>query len=200
MKMTAIGRAVLEAREGVRLKAYQDSVGVWTIGVGHTAACGAPVPKAGLTITAAEADAAFVRDLAKFEAAVAAGVKVALADDEADALISIAFNIGVGWFGVGGHQVATFVKLLNAGDRAGCAKHIMDFTKPPEITGRRAAEAEQFVTPYSVALPRPTSAQPRIKAPAAAVVAAPVPAPAVLPNQSAWNRFLAALTAISKGA
>ncbi len=36
MKMSAAGRAALIKREGVRLKAYKDSVGVWTIGVGST--------------------------------------------------------------------------------------------------------------------------------------------------------------------
>ena len=94
MKMTAIRRAALEAREGVRLIAYRDSVGVWTIGVGHTAAGGAPIPRAGLTITAAEADAAFARDLAKFEAAITTALKVPVADHEFDALGSFAFNVG----------------------------------------------------------------------------------------------------------
>ena len=33
MKMTEQGRKLLMEREGCRLKAYKDSVGVWTIGV-----------------------------------------------------------------------------------------------------------------------------------------------------------------------
>lgn len=180
MKMTAIGRSALEAREGVRLTSYRDSVGVWTCGVGHTAACGAPIPGPGVTITQEEADAAFAQDLAKFEKAVSDAVKVPLADHQFDALCSVAYNIGDGWFGVGGHQVATFVVKLNSGDTAGCAEHILDFLKPPELMGRRKAEQEQFLTPYSQALPRPTMNQNRIKEPGAAppiVAAQPEPSP-----------------------
>lgn len=169
MKMTAIGRAVLEAREGVRLTAYRDSVGVWTIGVGHTAACGAPIPKAGLTITAAEADAAFARDLSAFETALTKAIKVPVADHEFDALGSFAFNVGAG-----GAAGSTAVRLLNAGDRTGAAKALMLWNKPAAIISRREAERDQFLTSYDLAMPRATSSGPRVKAPA--------PAPAPLPE------------------
>ncbi|WP_164171293.1 glycoside hydrolase family protein, partial [Stenotrophomonas maltophilia] len=65
-ELSLIGRAVLIAREGARLEAYRDSVGVWTIGVGHTSAAGAPKVTPGLTITAQECDAIFERDVARF--------------------------------------------------------------------------------------------------------------------------------------
>jgi len=42
MDLSAIGKAVLIAREGRRLHAYRDSVGIWTIGIGHTSAAGRP--------------------------------------------------------------------------------------------------------------------------------------------------------------
>lgn len=51
-RMTDRGPAALKAREAVRLTAYLDSVGVWTIGVDHTAAAGEPIPRKGLTISA----------------------------------------------------------------------------------------------------------------------------------------------------
>jgi hypothetical protein len=47
--LSPIGEAVLIAREGRRLKAYKDSVGVLTIGIGHTSAAGVPLVTAGLT-------------------------------------------------------------------------------------------------------------------------------------------------------
>jgi len=42
------GLIALAGREGIRTLAYKDSVGVWTIGVGHAAAAGLPHPCAGI--------------------------------------------------------------------------------------------------------------------------------------------------------
>lgn len=141
MKMTLRGRQRLTDREGKRLKAYPDTVGVWTIGVGHTAAAGAPAPRAGMTITAEECDAILSRDLVHYEDLINKAVKVPLADHEFDALVSICFNVE-------SFAKSTAIRLLNAGDRAGCAKAIMSWVKPKEITGRRFTEQSQFLTPY----------------------------------------------------
>ncbi|GJE46737.1 glycoside hydrolase family protein [Methylobacterium soli] len=152
MALTAIGRAALVAREALKTRAYKDSVGVWTIGVGHTSAAGPPSVTAGLVITEAEALEIFGRDLVKYEATVDQSVKVPLADHERDALVSICFNIGQGAF-----ARSTFVKRLDAGDRAGCTEAIMAWNRPPEIISRRPAERDQFLTPYSVSLPKARS-------------------------------------------
>ena len=56
--------------EGLRLNAYQDSVGVWTIGYGHT---GSDV-KPGMTITQAKADQLLQADLAKFNSCVTSSI------------------------------------------------------------------------------------------------------------------------------
>lgn len=153
--MTAIGLAALKSREGVRLTAYKDSVGVWTIGYGSTKGV-----TPGMKITQAEADKRLMDDLAAHD--VMAFVTVPTTDNEADALRSIAFNIGLS-----GAKGSTFLRRLNAGDRAGCAAAIMLWKKPPEIISRRTAERDQFLTPYSKALPkaRSTDAKP-IAAPA----------------------------------
>lgn len=148
MKMSDIGRAALQGREGTKLEAYRDSVGVWTIGTGHTAACGAPIPHYGLTITADAADACLARDLGLFERAIAGALKVPVAQHEFDALVSIAFNVGPGFAN------STAVRKLNAGDRAGAAKAIMMWSKPASIISRREGERDQFVTPYETALPK----------------------------------------------
>lgn len=141
MKMSLRGRQRLTDREGKRLVAYRDTVGVWTIGVGHTAAAGAPVPQKGLTITAQQCDDILIRDLVHYESLINSAVTVPLADHEFDALVSIVFNVET-------FAKSTAIKLLNKGDRAGCAKHIMDWCKPPEIIGRRHTEQSQFLTPY----------------------------------------------------
>ena len=149
MALTAIGRAALVSREGVKTKAYRDSVGVWTIGVGHTSAAGHPQVAPGLTITRAEAMEIFDRDLAKYEATVDHAVKVPLKDHERDALVSICYNIGQGAF-----AGATFVKLLNRGERELVGSAIMSWTKNKELIGRRTAERLQFETSYDESLPK----------------------------------------------
>lgn len=140
MKMSDDGRHRLMDREGVRLKAYRDSVGVWTIGVGHTSAAGEPKVTKGLTITHAECDAILSRDLATFEAGVNKALKVSVTQQEFDALVSLAFNIGVGGF-----SRSSVVKRLNAGDRPGAAAAFLMWNKPKEIMGRRRSEYQQFL-------------------------------------------------------
>lgn len=151
--MSAIGLAALIGREARRLTAYVDSVGIWTIGIGHTAAAGAPVPYRGLTITRAECDAIFARDIVQYEDAVRRAVTVPLADHQFDALGSICYNIGTG-----GLAKSTFVKLINAGAPASQIRSaILAWRKPPEILTRRTAEADQFATPYSSRMPKARS-------------------------------------------
>jgi lysozyme len=116
MKMSPAGRNVLADREGRRLKAYRDSVGVWTIGVGHTSAAGPPKVVPGLTIMQAECDVIFARDLAAFEASVQRIVTGPLRQHEYDALVSFCYNIGQAGF-----ARSTVACRLNAGDRQGAA-------------------------------------------------------------------------------
>lgn len=139
------GRKAITQREGNKLTAYKDSVGIWTIGVGHTAAAGAPAPAAGMTITAAESDAILLRDLRQFEEAVSRAVTVSLTPFEFDALVSLAFNIGGGAF-----AKSTLVKKLNDGDRAGAANAFLSWNKAggkvlKGLTTRRQAERLQFL-------------------------------------------------------
>lgn len=140
------GRALISQREGNKLRAYKDSVGILTIGVGHTSAAGPPTVTAGMTITAAESDAILSRDLAKFEAAVRDAVTIPLRQVEFDALVSLAFNIGDGAF-----AKSTLVKKLNAGHRAGAANAFLSWVKAQGKTlkglqTRRVAERAQFLS------------------------------------------------------
>lgn len=137
------GIACLREREGCRLEAYLDSVGVWTIGVGHTAAAGAPYPEAGMTITQVEADQTFDQDLDAYEETVRTNVTQPMTPAQFDAFTSICFNIGQGGF-VG----ATFLERFNAGDVAGCAEAIGWWDTPSEIIPRRNAEMVQFLGGY----------------------------------------------------
>lgn len=141
LRMSLRGRQRLSDREGKRLKAYRDSVGVWTIGVGHTANAGEPTPRKGMVITADECDRLLMADLIRYEKIVKRAVKVPIAQHEFDAFVSICFNVEA-------FAKSTAMRLFNSGDRAGCAKHILDWNKPKEIIGRRHTEQSQFLTPY----------------------------------------------------
>lgn len=105
MKMSERGIKFLIQEEGERLKAYKCAAGVWTIGVGHT---GANV-KEGMVITKEKSRELLKADLSRFEKAVNTYIKVPLEQHQFDALISLAFNIGVGNF-----SKSTLVKKINA--------------------------------------------------------------------------------------
>lgn len=89
-KINDAGIDLIKSFEGCKLTAYKDSVGVWTIGYGHTSG----VTK-GMVITEERAEEMLKSDLGIFEA------KVNKYDDEYDftsnefsALVSFAYNIG----------------------------------------------------------------------------------------------------------
>lgn len=155
MKTSAAGRAAIKQREGVVLSAYKDSVGILTIGVGHTSAAGPPTVYKGMKITAAQADEILSRDLAIFEKGVSQAVKVPLSQNEFDALVSFAFNVGVGAF-----QKSTLVKELNKGNRYGAANELLRWNKAggkvlKGLTNRRKAERDQFLNSKTSGLPEP---------------------------------------------
>ncbi len=159
MKTSSTGRALIERREGVVLSAYRDSAGILTIGVGHTSAAGESRVTAGMTITAWQASEILSRDLVIFEAAVNASVRVPLNQNEFDALVSLAFNIGAGAF-----KGSTLLRKLNAGDRKGAADQFLVWNKITVnckkqtvrgLTTRREAERKQFLSQTGVMQPQP---------------------------------------------
>ncbi|MGJ0505593.1 MAG: lysozyme [Methylocystis sp.] len=138
--MSAAGRALLIQREGFKTRAYRDSVGVLTIGVGHTSAAGAPAVSPGMTISKSEVDAILSRDLSQFENAVEGAVNAPLTQGQFDALVSLCFNIGIGAF-----QKSTVARRLNEGNYRGAADAFLMWNKPPEIIRRRRGERDQFL-------------------------------------------------------
>lgn len=107
------GLSLTEQYEGCRLTAYQDQVGVWTIGYGHTG----PEVLAGMTITPAQAEAYLAADVQTAAACVNRAVTVTLTQDEFDALVDFVFNLGSGSF-----ESSTLLQLLNAGNIAAAAE------------------------------------------------------------------------------
>ena len=96
--------AAIKKFEGVRLTAYQDSVGVWTIGYGHTAGV-----KKGDKITEYQAEQFLREDLKKFEA-VADKCKRISTQGKYDAILDFIYNCGpANW------NSSTLKKYIEAG-------------------------------------------------------------------------------------
>src|SRR4051812_23063838 len=88
------GLSLIKQFEGLRLDAYQDVAGIWTIGYGHTGGV-----RAGMTFTDAQADAALRADLVTAETAVNRDVAgVTTTDNQFAAMVALCYNIGAGNF------------------------------------------------------------------------------------------------------
>lgn len=178
----ACRRKITEPSEGRRLKAYCDSGGVWTIGYGHTSRAGAPKVVAGMKITAAEADEILSRDLGLFEGGVAEALRKAKGEvlqHEFDALVDLAFNIGLGAF-----RASSLLRAYLAGDKARAAEKFLDWNKAggrvlPGLVARRKRERAWFLTGR---LPGERTPAPATAPQPVALVSAPEPAGANLAN------------------
>lgn len=92
MKISNSGLSLIKRYEGCRLKAYKDSVGVWTIGWGNTSHA-----KAGMSITQKQADDFLCEDVAIGEKALNSCC-VNFTQNQFDALCSWIFNLGTANF------------------------------------------------------------------------------------------------------
>lgn len=113
------GRIKLMQHEAVMLDGYKDSRGTWTIGVGHTAAAGAPIPRAGMKLTLEEVYELLERDLRRYEHEVVEALQGAqVSQHQFDALVSFHYNTG-------GISRAKLTKHIRAGDIAAAAPAFM---------------------------------------------------------------------------
>lgn len=136
--------ALIRQWEGLRLTAYQDVAGVWTIGYGSTRDV-----RPGMRISETEAVARLRADLAVAEGAVERLVDVDLNDNQFGALVSFVFNVGQGAF-----AGSTLLKRLNAGDYEAVPGELAKWNKArvggklqpvAGLSNRRAAEAGLWV-------------------------------------------------------
>ena len=133
------GTKILKFFEGCKLTAYQDSVGVWTIGYGHTKGV-----KPGMTITQEEAEQMLENELAEYEGYIEKYVTVPLTQNQFDALVVWVYNLGPTNL-----RRSTLLKELNSGNYTAAGKEITKWNKAggKVLTGlvkRREAEAELF--------------------------------------------------------
>lgn len=92
MKTSKAGIEFIKRHEGLRLKAYQDSAGVWTIGYGSTGGV-----RPGDVITEAQAEKLLKQDLKTAEDEINKHL-LPLKQHQFDSLTSFVFNVGVGSF------------------------------------------------------------------------------------------------------
>jgi lysozyme len=143
MRTNIAGLSLIKSFEGCELTAYKCPAGVLTIGYGHT---GADV-KPGQVITAHRAEELLQGDLARFERAVEASLKVSVTPNQFAALVSLAYNIG-------GAALAksTLIKRLNAGKTQEAADQFLAWNKAggkvlKGLARRREAERALFLHP-----------------------------------------------------
>lgn len=197
MKLSAEGKRLIYSFEGKLKKisdgryiSYRCPAGVWTVFAGCTTGVAE-----GMIVTEEEGEELFQKEIAKHEATVARLVTVDINQNEADALISLSFNIGAGGF-----QRSTVLRRLNRGDRKGAAKAFEMWTKAtvkgrkvdlPGLVSRRQREAALFLKPVeapdepfmaqSVTEAREVSKPAVAVGTTAAVIAVTEAAPAIIP-------------------
>lgn len=134
--------------EGLRLVGAHDPAdapNIITIGWGHTADEGPPVPKVGMQITRKDADAILLEDLQRHAATVESLVKVPINDSQFAALVSFAFNLGNEAL-----RMSTLLARVNAKrflDAAYIEFRKWDHANGKELPGllrRRLSEAQLF--------------------------------------------------------
>lgn len=150
LEVSERGRKLIEQFEGLVLHAYQDVVGVWTIGYGHTDGV-----QPGDTISRDMADRMLSQDLG---AIYGPAVKRVIGDapttqEQFDAMVSLTYNVGPGAF-----QRSTVARMHRAGNHQAAADAFLLFNRAggrelPALTRRRRAEADLYLSS-----PRPNSA------------------------------------------
>ena len=136
----SIALDLIKKWEGCKLKAYRCSAGVWTIGWGSTG----PGIKEGVVWTQAQADSRLAADVRKFADGVFSAVTANANANQLGAMISLAYNIGLGAF-----RSSTLLRLFNAGDTSGARAQFQRWNKASGkvvngLTNRRNDEAAVF--------------------------------------------------------
>lgn len=140
-----VGVDLITSFEDTRTKAYDDGVGIWTIGIGTTVYPNGAKVKQGDTCTLEQAKAYFKHDLAKFEKTVNESVAVPINQNQFDALVSLTYNIGAGAF-----KNSNLLKKLNKGEYQGAADQFLVWNKADGkvmkgLVRRREAERALFL-------------------------------------------------------
>ena len=143
MKLSQRGINLIKKFEGYSSKAYPDPAtggAPWTIGYGTTKGV-----KPGMVITAQQAEKMLRDDVAKFESGVSSLITAPTTQGQFDAMVSLAYNIGLGNFGK-----STLLKKHNARCYTCAADQFRVWNRANGkvmngLTKRRAAEREVYM-------------------------------------------------------
>lgn len=141
MKLDEKGLKALHEREGLRLKPYLDTKGVPTIAMGNTYYLdGRKVTMKDKALTLKEAGDLSTITANKFAYEVDRLVKSNVNQNQFNALVSLAYNIGINGF-----KNSTVLRLVNANPNSlSIKKAFMMWTKDKQLIGRRESEVRQY--------------------------------------------------------
>ena len=144
MKLNSIGYKVLHEREGLRLKPYLDTKGIPTIAMGNTYYLdGIKVTMQDKALTIEEAGNLATVTADKFAFQVDSLLKSKVNQNQFNALVSLAYNIGINGF-----RNSTVLRKVNINPNdPAIKKAFMMWTKNVELMGRRESEIKQYFTP-----------------------------------------------------
>ncbi|BEM64186.1 lysozyme [Serratia marcescens] len=146
MNISKNGIELIKRFEGLELEAYQDSVGVWTIGYGWTQSVDGKKIAPGMRIDQATADRLLKCGIVQYEQGVNQLVKVRITQGQFDALVSFAYNLGLRSL-----STSTLLRKLNDGDKQGAADQFGRWVNAGSkrldgLVTRRAAERRMFLS------------------------------------------------------
>jgi lysozyme len=138
-KVSEAAIAHIKSFEGLSLEAYPDA-GHWSIGYGHSSNAVYP----GMRITDQQADALLRKDLEKFELGVERVLAVPATQEEFDAMVALAYNIGLNAF-----EESTLLRHHNNQRHQDAAAEFGKWTKSgntvlPGLVKRREKEAAMY--------------------------------------------------------
>lgn len=145
MRVNEAGLALIRTYEGFRGEAYRCPAGVWTIGYGHTSMAGPPDVKPKMRMTKKQAEEVMASDVAVFASDIARYIKADLNDNQFAALVSFAYNVGVGAF-----RSSSVLASVNREDFDSIPRRLNMWVKAggrvlPGLVKRRASEGMLFM-------------------------------------------------------
>ena len=158
MKVSQRCKEMIKHHEGVRFKPYRCPARLWTVGVGHVLypdqgrlpldqRDAFPLaPEDNRTFSKVEVDGTLSADLVRFEVGVARLFHMVLTQGQNDALVSFAFNLGLG-----GVQRSTLRSKVLRGEIEEAADEFLKFTRGggkilPGLVKRRNDERALFLS------------------------------------------------------
>lgn len=145
--ISSVGYNLIKKWEGMKLTAYQDVAGIWTIGVGTIKYPNGVRVRKGDTCTENQALAYLKNDCKWVDRCLDTSIKVPVTQNQFDALASFVYNLGETTL-----KNSTLLKLLNDKEYSAAADQLLLFVNAggkyrEGLMNRRKDERKLFLTP-----------------------------------------------------